>query len=62
ERWDSKVAGSGLGLAIARDLARLYGGNVVLDESPLRGLRVSLTLPAARFRMSDLRRDDAMSR
>jgi signal transduction histidine kinase len=45
ERWDSQVAGSGLGLAIARDLARLYGGDVVLDDSPLGGLRVVLTLP-----------------
>ncbi|MCU0954330.1 MAG: HAMP domain-containing histidine kinase [Hyphomicrobium sp.] len=48
ERWDSQVAGSGLGLAIARDLAQLYGGDVVLDSSPLGGLRALLTLPAVR--------------
>jgi signal transduction histidine kinase len=48
ERWDSQVAGSGLGLAIARDLARLYGGDVVLDDSPLGGLRVVLNLPTAK--------------
>ena len=46
-RADEQVAGSGLGLAIVRDLARLYGGDVSLDASPLGGLRVTLTLPAA---------------
>jgi signal transduction histidine kinase len=45
ERWDSQQAGSGLGLAIARDLTRLYGGDVALSESPLGGLRVELELP-----------------
>jgi signal transduction histidine kinase len=45
ERWDSQAPGSGLGLAIARDLARLYGGDVVLGESPLGGLRVEFSLP-----------------
>jgi len=48
ERWDTQVPGSGLGLTIARDLARIYGGDVVLDGSPLGGLRVVLTLPAVR--------------
>jgi len=45
ERWDSQAPGSGLGLAIARDLARLYGGDVVLTDSQLGGLRVELILP-----------------
>lgn len=45
ERWDSRAAGSGLGLAIVRDLARLYGGDVTLKDSPLGGLRVDLVLP-----------------
>lgn len=45
ERWDSREAGSGLGLAIARDLSRLYGGDVTLSESQLGGLRVELVLP-----------------
>lgn len=45
ERWDSQAPGSGLGLAIARDLARLYGGDVVLVDSPLGGLRVEFCLP-----------------
>jgi signal transduction histidine kinase len=52
ERWDSQVPGSGLGLAIARDLARLYGGDVVLNSCPLGGLRVVLTLPAVRSKES----------
>jgi two-component system, OmpR family, osmolarity sensor histidine kinase EnvZ len=38
-------AGSGLGLAIARDIARSHGGDVMLDESPLGGLRASIRLP-----------------
>ena len=43
-RADEKAAGSGLGLAIVRDLAELYGGSISLGESPLGGLRASLTL------------------
>ncbi|MCB2101377.1 MAG: HAMP domain-containing protein [Rhodobacterales bacterium] len=37
--------GVGLGLTIARDIARGHGGDVVLDESPLGGLRARLLLP-----------------
>jgi signal transduction histidine kinase len=48
ERLDDVVPGSGLGLAIARDLARLYGGDAQLDDSPLGGLRAQLWLPIAR--------------
>jgi signal transduction histidine kinase len=48
ERLDDVVPGSGLGLAIARDLARLYGGDAQLDDSPLGGLRAKLRLPIAR--------------
>lgn len=44
-RADEQVPGSGLGLAIVDDLARLYGGRVELDDSPLGGLRAVLTLP-----------------
>ena len=47
ERADEQVPGSGLGLAIVVDLTRLYGGRVDLATSPLGGLRVVLTLPAA---------------
>lgn len=45
-RADEQVPGSGLGLAIVDDLARLYGGEVTLADSPLGGLRSVLTLPA----------------
>ena len=45
-RADQQVPGSGLGLAIVDDLARLYGGQVELTDSPLGGLRAVLTLPA----------------
>ena len=47
-RADERVPGSGLGLAIVSDLAKLYGGSVMLDASPLGGLRLRLRLPAAR--------------
>lgn len=47
-RADEQVPGSGLGLAIVADLARLYGGRVALEDSPLGGLRALLVLPAAR--------------
>jgi len=46
-RADQQVPGSGLGLAIVDDLARMYGGQVVLADSSLGGLRAVLTLPAA---------------
>jgi signal transduction histidine kinase len=39
--------GSGLGLAIAREVARAHGGDVMLGESPLGGLRAEVRLPAA---------------
>jgi signal transduction histidine kinase len=45
-RADEQVSGSGLGLAIVDDLARLYGGQVTLADSPLGGLRAVLELPA----------------
>ena len=47
-RADEAAPGSGLGLAIVRDLADLYGGSIVLDASPLGGLRARLQLPANR--------------
>ena len=38
-------AGSGLGLAIARDIARAHGGDVLLADSPLGGLRATVKTP-----------------
>ena len=46
ERLDESVPGTGFGLAIVRDIAKLYGGSLVLDDSSLGGLEVRLTLPA----------------
>lgn len=45
-RADEQVPGSGLGLAIVADLAQLYDGSIELEDSPLGGLRVRLSLPA----------------
>jgi two-component system, OmpR family, osmolarity sensor histidine kinase EnvZ len=39
-------SGTGLGLPIARDIARNHGGDIALAQSPLGGLRVTVTIPA----------------
>nr|WP_208299942.1 ATP-binding protein [Aquabacterium sp. A08] len=44
-RADERVPGSGLGLDIVREIAQLYQGELVLEASPLGGLRATLTLP-----------------
>ena len=44
-RADEHTPGSGLGLAIALELAQGYGGDIVLQDSPLGGLRAELHLP-----------------
>ncbi|PWC32003.1 ATP-binding protein [Azospirillum sp. TSO22-1] len=49
-RLDESTPGSGLGLAVVRDVARLYGGDVRLTDSPLGGLRAELSLPQAGHR------------
>ncbi|MHB1207750.1 MAG: sensor histidine kinase [Rhodospirillaceae bacterium] len=46
-RLDESKAGSGLGLAISRDLARLYGGELELNDGPGGGLLARLRLPEA---------------
>src|SRR6195256_4634084 len=37
--------GTGLGLAIARDLARSPGGDIMLGDSPIGGLRATVRIP-----------------
>jgi len=39
------TGGVGLGLSIARDIAHGHGGEISLEDSPMGGLRVVLTLP-----------------
>jgi len=46
-RADETTPGSGLGLSIVRDIAVLYGGGVELHDSPLGGLRATLTIPGS---------------
>ncbi|GAA3895221.1 sensor histidine kinase [Sphingomonas limnosediminicola] len=46
-RLDTGKPGTGLGLAIVRDVARIYGGGIQLEESEdLGGLLARLTLPS----------------
>ena len=44
-RGDSKSS-VGLGLSIASDIIQSHGGNIKLDNSPLKGLRVKIFLPS----------------
>ena len=46
-RLDESAPGSGLGLAIVDELARAYGGALVLGDSAMGGLKVELGLPRA---------------
>jgi two-component system osmolarity sensor histidine kinase EnvZ len=45
EARNQNAKGVGLGLAIARDVARGHGGDIVLERSPLGGLRAVVRLP-----------------
>ena len=42
---NTKTGGVGLGLTISRDIARSHGGDVILEDSPMGGLRARLKLP-----------------
>jgi two-component system osmolarity sensor histidine kinase EnvZ len=39
------AGGTGLGLTIARDIVRAHGGEIILEDSPLGGLRARIRLP-----------------
>ena len=45
QRLDERAAGHGLGLSIVSDTMAAYGGELVLDESALGGLRICLHFP-----------------
>ena len=42
---DEGATGTGLGLAIARDIARSHGGDIILGDSPMGGLRATVRVP-----------------
>jgi len=45
ESRNSETGGVGLGLTIARDVIHAHGGAILLEDSPLGGLRARLRLP-----------------
>lgn len=45
EARNQDAGGSGLGLTIARDAARAHGGDILLGDSPLGGLRATIRIP-----------------
>ena len=47
-RLDEQVAGHGLGLGIVRDMVEAWGGSLSLEDSPLGGLRVAISLHGRR--------------
>lgn len=42
---NSETGGVGLGMTIARDIARSLGGEILLSDSPIGGLRATVRLP-----------------
>ncbi|TXI31083.1 MAG: HAMP domain-containing protein [Aquipseudomonas alcaligenes] len=47
-RLDEQVAGHGLGLGVVRDMVEAWGGSLSLEDSPLGGLRIAISLPGRR--------------
>ncbi|MDR2902782.1 MAG: hypothetical protein LBU87_06745 [Lactobacillales bacterium] len=47
ESRNSSTGGVGLGMTIARDIILSHGGEIALDQSPMKGLRVIISLPLA---------------
>ena len=45
EARNQDEGGTGLGLAIARDVARSHGGDIVLGQAPIGGLRATVRVP-----------------
>jgi two-component system osmolarity sensor histidine kinase EnvZ len=45
EARNQDEGGAGLGLAIARDIARSHGGDIMLSDSPMGGLRAAIRIP-----------------
>ncbi len=45
EARNQDESGAGLGLAIARDIARSHGGDIILSDSPMGGLRAAIRIP-----------------
>jgi two-component system sensor histidine kinase TctE len=45
-RLDDKTVGSGLGLAIVRDIARVHGARLALDDAAGGGTRIAVRFPA----------------
>lgn len=46
QRLDTSTPGTGLGLAIVDELVEIYGGTLVLADSPIGGLQARVDLPA----------------
>jgi signal transduction histidine kinase len=43
---DGAVAGTGIGLSVVRDVARLHGGRLEVEDGDGSGARVVLRIPA----------------